>query len=204
MRPPLCTCAHPRRRYWPSENPPWVEGYIHDYEPGTLREHSDKIPDSQPAHAALTDIAAHFCPRLTFTAESGTHSILYDPNQPGRETVEDSYSFAEATAVRLGGARRDDASRLLKSLYGGMHRRVCGFLSRTLLDPFQPLSHHTHISWQADFVLGEFVDLRTMVGSRRVADRPQDAILPTNPALDAGFTTPSSGTGGLVVWVHGC
>ncbi|KAK2079770.1 hypothetical protein QBZ16_002165 [Prototheca wickerhamii] len=95
-------------RYWPSENPPWVEGYIHDYEP-----------------------------------ESGTHSILYDPNQPGRETVEDSYSFAEATA--------------------------------------------------ADFVLGEFVDLKTMVGSRRVADRPQDAILPTNPALDAGFTTPSSG-----------
>lgn len=53
-------------------------------------------------------------------------------------------------------------------------------------------------------MLGEFVDLKTMVGSRRVADRPQDAILPTNPALDAGFTTPSSGTRVLVVWVHGC
>ena len=53
-------------------------------------------------------------------------------------------------------------------------------------------------------MLGEFVDLKTMVGSRRVADRPQDAILPTNPTLDAGFTTPSSGTRGLVVWAHGC
>ena len=124
MRPPPRTCAQPRRRYWPSENPPWVEGYIHDYEPGTMREHAHEHIESQPAHAPISDIAAHLRPRLTSTAESGTHSILYDPNQPGRETVEDSYSFAEATAVRLGGARRESASRLLnvKSLCGRMHR----------------------------------------------------------------------------------
>ena len=83
---------------------------------------------------------------LTSTAESGTHSILYDPNQPGRETVEDSYSFAEATAVRLGGARRDNTSCQLnvKSLYGRMHRRICGCLMRTVLERFQPLNNHTH------------------------------------------------------------
>ncbi|KAL6774240.1 hypothetical protein ACKKBG_A24280 [Auxenochlorella protothecoides x Auxenochlorella symbiontica] len=80
-------------RYWPSETPPWVEGYVYEYD-----------------------------------ADTGMHSILYDPNQGERETLEDGYSFANADS--------------------------------------------------AEYVLGEFVDVKTMPGSRRVAERPSEAPVP--------------------------
>lgn len=89
---------HSCRRRWPSEDPEWIEGFVYEFDAGEAfcrGAYGCRSLDKKD-HAARSLILHEMSAR----AESGSHSILYDPNIPERETVEDGYSFAAAGEVR--------------------------------------------------------------------------------------------------------
>lgn len=124
------------------------------------------------------------------------HSILYDPNQGERETLEDGYSFANADPVRAhaqgGGGMPRLTSRNGRVHCGSCPRSVPGSSSTCIPGSDRP-PLVCSLSPQAEYVLGEFVDVKTMPGSRRVAERPSEAPVPGPAAALAASAAVASG-----------